>query len=136
MKQMSAEAKKENIAAVTAFVDEVLEANGCPLKAQMQIDVAVDEVFANISEYAYAPKTGTATVGIEILDNPKRAVLTFIDQGIPYNPMTAKEPDVTLTAEEREVGGLGIFLVRKTMDDIHYEYRDGSNILKISKTIE
>ncbi len=136
MKQMSAEAKKENIAAVTAFVDEVLEANGCPLKAQMQIDVAVDEVFANISEYAYAPKTGTATVGIEILDNPKRAVLTFIDQGIPYNPMTAKEPDVTLTAEEREVGGLGIFLVRKTMDDIQYEYRDGSNILKISKNIE
>ncbi len=136
MKQMSAEAKKENIAAVTAFVDEVLEANGCPLKIQMQIDVAVDEIFANIAQYAYAPDTGTATVEIEILEDPKRAVVTFTDQGIPYNPITAKEPDVTLTAEEREVGGLGIFLVKKTMDDIQYEYRDGSNILRIFKKIE
>ena len=101
----------------------------------MQIDVAIDELFTNIASYAYAPETGKATVRIETEEDPRAAVITFIDRGRPYNPLLAEEPDITLSAEERRIGGLGIFIARKTMDDMRYEYRDGQNILRIKKLI-
>ena len=136
MKEMTIDAAIENIPAVTAFVEEQLEQYNCPMKAQMQIDIAIDELFSNIAQYAYNPKTGKATVRVEVTENPMAVIITFIDNGVPYNPLAKADPDVTLSADERQIGGLGIFMVKKSMDDISYEYKDGQNILKIKKNID
>ena len=98
----------------------------------MQVNVAIDELFSNIAYYAYEAE-GDATVRVEIIEESMEIVLTFLDNGIPYNPLEKEDPDTTLSAEEREIGGLGIFMVKKTMDDVKYEYKDGQNILKIVK---
>ena len=135
MKEMNIEATIDNIPTVTAWVDEQLEALDCPMKAQMQIDIAIDELFSNIARYAYNPETGPATVRVEVVENPMAVVITFIDKGIPYDPLKQEDPNTHLPAEEREIGGLGIFMVKKTMDDITYEYKDRQNILTIKKNI-
>lgn len=135
MKELTIDATVENIGKVTAFVDEQLEALGCPMKAQMQIDIAIDELFGNIAHYAYNPEVGPATVRVDVLQDPLSVVVTFIDNGIAYDPLAREDPDVALTAEEREIGGLGIYMVKKSMDEISYEYKDGQNILRIKKEI-
>lgn len=135
MKEMTIPATVENIEKVTAFVDGQLEQIDCPPKAQMQIDIAIDELFGNIAQYAYNPDTGPATVRVEVTQSPISVVITFIDHGIPYDPLKTAEPDITLSAEERAIGGLGIFMVKKTMDEITYEYKNGQNILRIRKDI-
>lgn len=123
----------DNIPAVTDFVDEALEIFGCPMKTQIQIDVAIDELFSNIARYAYAPGTGRATVRVEELENPHGMSLTFEDNGIPYDPLAKEDPDISLSLEERGIGGLGIFMVKKTMDDMIYTYQNDKNILQIRK---
>ena len=135
MKELTIAATVDNIETVTAFVDEQLEALDCPMKAQMQINIAVDELFGNIAHYAYHPDVGEATVRVEVVDNPLSVILSFIDGGIPYDPLTAADPDTTLSAEERAIGGLGIFMVKKSMDEIAYRYENGKNILSIRKKI-
>ena len=135
MKEMTIAATVENIDVVTDFVNEQLESCDCPIKAQVQIDIAIDELFSNIAHYAYNPETGDATVRVEVVEDPMAVVITFIDKGIPYDPLKKADPNTALSAEEREIGGLGIFMVKKTMDDITYEYKDGQNILKIKKNI-
>ena len=135
MKELTIAATVENIDTVTDFVNEHLEAYDCPMKAQMQIDIAIDELFGNIAHYAYNPETGDATVRVEVVEDPMAVVITFIDKGVPYDPLKQADPNTSLSAEEREIGGLGIFMVKKTMDDITYEYKDGQNILKIKKKI-
>ncbi|MBO4418852.1 MAG: SpoIIE family protein phosphatase [Oscillospiraceae bacterium] len=134
-KEITLPAVVENIPQVAAFVDAELEVLGCPAKAKMQIDVAIDELFGNIARYAYQPNSGEATVRFEAEDTPKAVILTFIDRGTPYDPLSAKEPDVTASAEDRPIGGLGVFLVRKTMDEVRYEFKDGKNILRIRKQL-
>ena len=133
MKELTVEAKTTNIEAVTDFVNEHLEALDCPMKAQMQIDIAIDELFGNIAHYAYNPEIGQATVRVEVVEDPLSVVITFIDNGVPYDPLAKADPDTTLSAEERDIGGLGIYMVKKSMDDIAYEYKNGQNILKIKK---
>ena len=135
MKEITIAATVENIDVVTDFVNEQLESCDCPIKAQMQIDIAIDELFSNIAHYAYNPETGDATVRVEVVEDPMAVVITFIDKGIPYDPLKKADPNTALSAEEREIGGLGIFMVKKTMDDITYEYKDGRNILKIKKNL-
>ena len=135
MHEMTIDATLENIAVVTDFVNEQLEQIECPMKAQIQIDVAIDELFGNIAHYAYSPETGPATVGVEVRENPMAVIITFMDHGIPYGPLEKEDPDVTLSLEERQIGGLGIYMVKKSMDEITYEYKDGQNILKIKKNL-
>lgn len=135
MKELTLPATLENIAAVTDFVNEQLEEIDCPIKAQMQIDIAIDELFGNIAHYAYNPETGPATVRVEVEKDPISVIVTFIDHGVPYDPLKKDDPDITLSADEREIGGLGIFMVKKTMDEISYEYKDGQNILRIRKNV-
>lgn len=135
MKELTAAATVENIDTVTAFVNEQLEALECPVKAMMQIDIAIDELFGNIAHYAYHPETGSATVRVEVAEEPLAVIITFIDNGIPYDPLAAEDPDTTLSVEERDVGGLGIYMVKKSMDEIAYEYKNGQNILKIKKNL-
>lgn len=135
MKELMIDATIENIEAVIAFVNEQLEAFDCPIKSQTQIDIAIDELFGNIAQYAYNPDVGPVTVRVEVTDSPITVIITFIDNGVPYDPLKKEDPNITLSAEEREIGGLGIYLVKKSMDDISYEYKDGQNILKIKKKI-
>ena len=136
MKELTVEAKIENIEAVTDFVNEQLETLDCPMKARMQIDIAIDELFGNIAHYAYNPEIGKATVRVEVIEDSLAVTITFIDNGVPYDPLAKADPDTTLSAEEREIGGLGIYMVKKSMDEITYEYRDGQNILAIKKNLQ
>ena len=135
MKELTIDATVENIEAVTDFVNEQLQEHGCSLRAQMQIDIAIDELFGNIAHYAYDPGVGPATVRVELREDPLAVVITFIDRGVPYDPLKKADPDTALSAEEREIGGLGIYMVKKTMDGISYEYKNGQNILTITKNI-
>ena len=135
VKELNIEAKVANIPQVTDFVNAALEAEDCPIKTQLQIDVALDEIFTNIAQYAYEPGSGNALVRVEMEAEPKTVVITFIDSGMPFDPTAKEDPDVTLSAEEREIGGLGIFMVKKTMDGMHYERRDGQNVLQIRKRL-
>ncbi|MBQ6401883.1 MAG: anti-sigma factor antagonist [Firmicutes bacterium] len=133
--EIELEATRDNLPKVMAFVEEHLQQINCPMKAEMQIAVAVEEIFINIANYAYGPDKGNATVRVEVQEDPVAVVITFIDQGVPYDPVAKADPDVTLSAEEREIGGLGIFMVKQTMDDVHYEYQDGKNILTLKKEL-
>lgn len=135
MKELTVAATVENIETVTDFVNGELEALDCPMKVQMQIDIAIDELFGNIAQYAYHPETGNATVRVEVTNDPLAAVITFIDNGIAYDPLAKDDPDITLCAEDRAVGGLGVYLAKKTMDEISYTYQNGQNILTIKKRL-
>ena len=135
MEELEVEAADEKLADVQDFVEEQLSAAGFSLKAQMQISVAVEEIFINIAHYAYAPGTGRVTVRVEKSGDPAAVSINFMDRGIPYDPLAMPDPDVTLPAGERPVGGLGIFLTKKLMDDVSYEYRDGKNILTLTKRL-
>ena len=135
MKEMTLPATVESIARVTAFADEQLEALGCPMKARVQIDVAIDELFGNIARYAYAPATGNATVQFDFDETSRVVSIAFLDGGVPFDPLSRDDPDVHASAEERGVGGLGIYLAKKSMDRIDYRYADGKNILTIQKRI-
>lgn len=133
MSEMTCEATVDNIDMVTDFVNAELASMGCPPTARAQIDLAIDELFGNIAHYAYDPSVGPATVSVEVSEDSLYAVVTFIDQGRPYDPLSADDPDIMLSAEEREEGGLGVFLVKQTMDDVSYEYHEGRNVLRIRK---
>ena len=107
----------------------------CPMKVQMQIDIAIDEIFSNIARYAYAPDSGNVTVRLETETDPLAVMITFIDSGMPYNPLTREDPDTKLSAEERQIGGLGIYMVKKSMDALEYVFEDGCNKLSIKKIL-
>ena len=135
MRELTIDAKLDNLEEVLAFIDAVLEEADCPMKTQMQIDMAAEELFVNIASYAYTPAVGSATIRVELKRDPSAVRITFIDSGIPYDPLAKEDPDVTLKAEERGIGGLGIYMVKKSMDEMVYEYRDGKNILSIQKKL-
>ena len=136
MREMDIAATLENLDTVMAFVDQQLEEAGCSMKTQMQIDIAVEEVYVNIAHYAYNPEIGGVTIRVQIEEEPLAVILTFIDKGKPYDPLAKEDPDVTLSAEDRQIGGLGIFMVKKSMDNISYEYNEGRNILTLKKKLE
>jgi anti-sigma regulatory factor (Ser/Thr protein kinase) len=133
--ELNVEAKTENVDMVIEFVNRQLDSLECPMKVQTQIDIAVEELFVNIANYAYSPEIGSAIIRMEVQDEPLTVFITFIDMGMPYNPLAKEDPDISLSAEERGIGGLGIYMVKKSMDDITYEYSNGQNILQISKKL-
>lgn len=133
MKSIVVPAKIEHVNEVTAFVTEQLEAFDCPAAAQMQVELAIEEIFVNISSYAYHPIEGEAEVRCEVLEDPLRVIVQFLDGGKPYDPLARGEADTSKEAILARVGGLGIHLVKKTMDDVSYAYEDGRNILTILK---
>lgn len=118
-----------------AFVEEYLEQQGCPMKQQIQIAVAVEEIFVNVANYAYPEGEGMVAIQIGMEEEPRQVAIIFRDSGIPYNPLLKGNPDVTLSADERDIGGLGIYLVRKSMDEVAYVYQEGENILTLKKMI-
>lgn len=135
MKELTLETTIENVDNVIEFINKELDSFACANKTKMEINVAVDEIFANIVNYAYKHGGGKATIRVEEKENPKAVVITFIDQGIPFNPLERENPNVKLSAEERKIGGLGILIVKKSMDELEYQFKDGQNILKITKYI-
>ena len=121
----------DNLDKVNAFVEEQLDEAGCPMKITMQVCVAVEELFVNVASYAYGGGTGNVTVRFSCEDSV--VSVSFIDSGAPFDPTQKADPDTSLPASEREVGGLGIFMVKKSMDALEYEYRDNKNIVTIKK---
>jgi sigma-B regulation protein RsbU (phosphoserine phosphatase) len=134
-RELTVDAAVENIPAVTAFVEAQLDAVDCSPKARGQLSMAIDEIVANIAQYAYAPEVGPVTVRFAFDEGTRTATLTFLDKGLPYNPLEKADPDVSLSAEDRPIGGLGIFLVKKTMDGMAYAYKHGQNVLTIQKRL-
>lgn len=130
-KSITVDATVANLETVNEFIDGFLEENDCPMKVQMQIDLSVEEIYVNIANYAYGDGTGKAEISIE--NNDGEITIAFKDSGVPYNPLEKDDPDISLSADEREIGGLGIFLTKKNMDCVSYEYTDGHNILTMKK---
>lgn len=135
MAEITLPATVENLDAVIDFVTEQLETMGCSMKAQMQLSIATDEIFANIAHYAYQDGEGMATVRVEMARGGTHACVTFIDGGMPYDPLAKKDPDITLSAQDRPIGGLGIYMVKKSMDDVIYRYEEGKNVLSLLKAL-
>ena len=128
-------ARVDALSDVLGFVDEALEGYECPMKLQTAICVAIEEVFVNVAHYAYGEGEGDMTLSIAF--NPESREVTFrmADKGIPFDPLKKPDPDITLSAEEREIGGLGIFITKKTMDTVSYAYENGENVLTMTKKI-
>ena len=129
------EAVLENLHIVQDFVEDHLQAAGCSLKTKTEISVAVEEIFVNIALYAYHPGPGRARVRVEVSEDPAVVTVTFLDRGVPYDPLAKEDPDLSLPASDRKIGGLGIFMTKQFMDDVIYEYRDGQNVLTLKKYI-
>ena len=120
---------------VTDYVEEELEKAGFTYKDILRIKVCIEEVFINIAHYAYENSDGIVDIGIEHDSVNNQVIFTFADSGLQFDPLAKEDPDVTLTAQERQIGGLGIFICKKIMDDIQYNYTDGKNILTMTKKI-
>lgn len=134
-KEWKLSACDENMEFVLGQVEELLKQTECTELVQMQIMMAAEELFINIAHYAYGGQPGEAVLSMRIEQEPPRFCMTLRDHGIPYNPLEHEDPDITLPAEERQIGGLGIYLIKNTMDKMEYENRDGWNILSIEKRL-
>ncbi len=133
VEELVVESDNKQLPRVMEFIDDHFKAAGCPVKAIMQIDIAVEEIFSNIANYAYKPGVGEVSVHVDIPSGAKEGRITFTDTGAAYDPLAREDPDVTLSAEQREIGGLGIYMAKKSMDEMTYEYKDGKNILTMKK---
>ena len=129
------EAKTEALSDVLGFVEEMLEKHVCPMKMQTAICVAIEEVFVNVARYAYKGGEGDVKFAIGFEDSSRTITFRMSDKGVPFDPLKKPDPDITLSAEEREIGGLGIFITKKTMDKVEYAYENGENVLTMIKKI-
>ena len=128
-------AKTEALADVLGFVEQTLESYACPMKMQTAICVAIEEVFVNVAHYAYPNGEGDMTLCIGFDEQTRTLTFRMADKGVPFDPLQKPDPDISLSAEEREIGGLGIFITKKTMDTVSYAYENGENILTMIKTV-
>lgn len=135
MKQITMEAEVQNIQKIIDFIDNALDEWGATVKTKYQIDVAADEILVNISHYAYAPNVGEVTVQLDLDEATRMLSIVFTDAGMPFDPLQKPDPDVTLPKEQRQIGGLGIFIVKKIMDAVDYRREGGRNILTLHKQI-
>ena len=133
--EIEVEATKESLATVMDHINTRMEIADVSPKAQMQINIAAEEIYINIAQYAYRSGKGSAYVGVDISGDPRVCTITFIDKGVSYDPLAKQDPDITLSAEERPIGGLGIFMAKKMMDEISYVNEDGQNILVMKKKL-
>lgn len=134
-RRFETDAVVENLDEVLGFVDGLLQEHGCSSQQMIQIDVAVEEIYVNIAHYAYGNEVGKATITASFDSSSRDFTLVFEDSGMRFDPLAKEDPDISIPAEQRKIGGLGIFMVKKSMDEVRYEYRDGKNILTIVKKI-
>lgn len=135
MRNRTFSAKIEALPDVLGFVEEVLEGYECPMKIQMAVCVAIEEVFVNVANYAYENGEGDVDLGIGFDEEDHAITFRMADKGVPFDPLKKPDPDITLSANEREIGGLGIFITKKTMDSVTYAYENGENVLTMIKKI-
>lgn len=135
MKEKVFSAKKDALPEVMAFTENCLESFGCAMKSTMAICIAVEEIFVNIASYAYSDGNGSASLCFGFDEGERLMTLEVKDEGVPFNPLEREEPDITLSAADREIGGLGIFITKKTMDSVSYRFESGKNILTMTKKI-
>ena len=128
-------AKVDALSDVLGFVDQTLESYECPMKIQMAICVAIEEVFVNVAHYAYGDGEGDVTFSIGFDAQSREITFRMTDKGTPFDPLQKPDPDITLSAEDREIGGLGIFITKKTMNTVTYAYENGENVLTMIKKI-
>ena len=128
-------AKTEALSDVLGFIEETLEGLECPMKLQTAICVAIEEVFVNVARYAYPEGEGDVSLHVGFDAATRTVTFRMADKGVPFDPLKKPDPDVTLSAEERQIGGLGIFITKKTMDSLNYSYENGENILTMIKKI-
>ena len=128
-------AKIEALSDVLGFVDQTLESFECPMKVQTAVCVAIEEIFVNVAHYAYGDGEGDMTLGIGFDEESRTITFRMSDKGTPFDPLKKPDPDITLSAEEREIGGLGIFITKKTMNSVTYAYENGENVLTMTKQI-
>ena len=121
---------------VLGFVEETLESAGCPMKVTMALCVAIEEVFVNVAHYAYGDGKGDVKLAISLSENDSTVIFRMSDKGTPFDPLKRPDPDITLPVEEKEIGGLGIFITKKTMDTVSYAYKNGENILTMTKKFQ
>lgn len=133
--EITVAAKVEELQKVLDFVDEFLEEKECSMKAQVQIDIALEEIFVNVAHYAYTPNDGNVTITLDYDNNDRYLSVTLMDQGIPFDPLAKEDPDVTLAAEDRQIGGLGIYMVKKSMDEVSYSREGDNNVFCFKKHI-
>ena len=136
MKELRLQASDETLYTVLGEIEQQLDANSCPEVLKSIMLVAVEEIFVNIAHYAYGGNPGEAVIGLDVIPNPKSCRVVFRDKGVPYNPLEKEDPDITLSAEDRAIGGLGIYMVKQSMDKAEYRYEDGYNILTIEKSLD
>jgi anti-sigma regulatory factor (Ser/Thr protein kinase) len=134
MSSLEVEALVENLDTVFDFLHQELKQYGVGM--HMKVDVAVEEIFVNIASYAYDPETGPAKITVEEAEDPKRIVIRFEDRGKPYNPLVREEMDIAEHNRERKVGGLGIYMAKRNMDNLYYEYEDGWNVVTMEKLLK
>ena len=129
------QAKTEALTDVLGFIDLMLEKYECPMKLQTAICVAIEEVFVNVARYAYENGEGDVRLGIGFDEESRTVSFRMKDKGVPFDPLQKPDPDITLSADDREIGGLGIFITKKTMDSVEYAYENGENVLTMIKKI-
>lgn len=128
-------AERDRLDQVQAFIDQNLAGVEYSPEAQIQLQIAVEELFVNIASYAYAPGHGDAVIGCRVEEDPPSITVQLRDWGKPFDPLAKKDADVTLSAEDRDIGGLGIYMVKNSMDAVDYKREDGQNILTIRKDL-
>ncbi len=129
-------AKIESLYAVQNFIEQQLESNNCPVPLIISINVAIEEIFVNIVQYGFPNTSDKNNITINcFIKNHSIFYVQFYDKGITFNPLQQNAPDIDSPIEDRSIGGLGIYLARKIMDEINYEYKDGKNQLTLKKNI-
>ena len=128
-------AKTEALSDVLGFVEQMLDSFECPIKIQVALCVAIEEVFVNVAHYAYGEGEGNMSLGIGFDEESRAITFRMTDKGIPFDPLKKPDPDISLSADKREIGGLGIFITKKTMDSLTYTYENNENILTMIKKI-
>ena len=135
MRELTTEAVTENLQSVMDFVNDSLSDKGCSAKTLYQMELVLEEIFINIASYAYEGDERPVVLSIDFEEDPLAAIVTFKDKGAPYNPLNRDDPNLALKLENREIGGLGIFLVKKNVDAIWYEHVNGENVLSFRKIL-
>ena len=136
MAEIQVPAALERLDEVQMFFLDQIEVHTCPERTRAILDVGVEEIFVNIARYAYPPgQTGQVRVGCQVDPDPLRVTLVFADRGVPFDPLAKRDADITLSADDRPIGGLGILMVKRFMTRMTYAYEEGQNVLTLVKEL-
>lgn len=136
MKEINVNADVKNLDSVLSFLNDVIEPYDCSIDIKFQLELALEEMYVNIAYHAYPNDVGMTTIRCNVVENEGKApllIMDILDQGIPYNPIEHDDPNIDLPAEERDIGGLGIYMIKNTMDALSYRYEENSNIFTVEK---